>query len=103
MCVVPILYWFCVCACIITFGVVSRGGFRGFQKPPSEIARVPTIRLGDKNYKELYILYYIMPFLLAKLHTFAFEITFKAFKTSDFFFVFCLQHAARLKLQFQRT
>ena len=32
----------------------------------AEIARAPTICLGDKNYKELYILYYIMAFSIGK-------------------------------------
>ena len=36
-----------------------------FLETPAEIARAPTNCLGDKNY-------YIMVFLLAKLHTFAF-------------------------------
>ena len=57
-------------------------GFLGFPETPSDIARTPMIRLGDKNYKELHILYYIMAFSIAKLHTFAFEITFIVFKTT---------------------
>ena len=46
---------------IHTSGVVL-GGFLKFPETPSKIACAPTIRLGDKNYKELYILYYIMAF-----------------------------------------
>ena len=42
------------------------GGFLGFPETPSEIVRVPTIHLGDKNYKELYTLYYIMAFSIGK-------------------------------------
>ena len=58
------------------------GVFLGFPETPSEIVCAPTICLGDKNYRELYILYYIMAlFLLAKLHTFTSEITIIAFAT----------------------
>ena len=68
-----------ICTSYITRGSF-RGGVLGFPETPSEIVRSPMIRLGDKNYKELYILYYIMAFLSEKLHTSASEIT--AFKTT---------------------
>ena len=42
------------------------GGFLGFPEAPSEIVCAPMICLGDKNYKELYILYYIMTFSIGK-------------------------------------
>ena len=45
---------------------ISGAALGGFPETPSEIARAPKIRLGDQNYKELYILYYIMAFSIGK-------------------------------------
>ena len=42
------------------------GGFLETPETPSEIVCAPMIRLGDKNCKELYILYYIMAFSIGK-------------------------------------
>ena len=65
-----IMYWllnqqshevsYCLYVCVHSWAVL--GGFLGFPEIPSEIARALTIRLDDKNYKELYILFYIMAF-----------------------------------------
>ena len=65
---------------IAPLGATIRGSFRGISgipETPSELAHTPTICLGVKNYKELYILWL---FLLAKFHTFTFKITFTALK-----------------------